>query len=241
MAANQRFANKAKANAWASGMGYSLQPGDGLVAVDQIAYQTNSPKSGSAWSTVPVYGKAAPAAASQAGVASAPLAGAASGLPAPNDGSYSNVTANLAAQAQQGADVAALYRQKQAEDAAANAKVVADMRAQADTQASALEQLMIKQRAEYDAQLMQQQERLTAAQAEAAEQRRQAAALATAYIPALQPVAQAPALGDARSLGAIAGQGRSSTNLLSTLSILSGVSGGQTGAMSPALVGLQIA
>lgn len=219
--------------------GESINPGKGLAVV-RYANVTDAgirkPSGGGGGrSSVPIYGQVGGAAGAGGAAAGAGGGGQydyGSGLRAPNDGSFGNITTNLSAQAKQGQEEAKRWAQMQAQLDNTNAQVAADMQAQADQQAASLQSLAIQQQQAYEAQIKLQQEQIARAEAAAAEQKRQADALARANVPDLQPTAQAPTIGDARPLANTAGR----TNTLSSLSILTGFGGsGST------LAGLQIA
>jgi hypothetical protein len=155
-------------------------------------------------------------------------------LPAKNNGEYDNILENLRHQAEAGDAEAAYWRQKQIDDAAAYAQQLAAIQAEGDQNAAALQDLMIQQQEGFDQQMALQQQQLASADAAYQEQLRQADALSRAYVPTLQPTANAPISGDYRTSSTSSTSSNSST--LSSLSILSDM-----GSVAPSLVGLQIA
>lgn len=155
------------------------------------------------------------------------------GLPAPNNGSYGNIVSNINAQAEQGAQQAQDYNNRQATSSAgtpvsATDQTTAAITAQAAAQAKLLQDLMIQQGNAYEQQMALQQQQITAANAAYAEQQRQADALSRAYIPAPAASAASPVFGATSSSG-------KSASSLSSLAIGGYKMGGSS------LNGLQIA
>lgn len=157
----------------------------------------------------------------------------------PNNGEYNNILDLINQQREDAKAQIDFWQNKATEDANANAQQVAAIQAGAEQQAASLQQMMIGQQQAFQQQQALQQQQVAAAQAAYEEQRRQADALGRAFVPNLQPSADAPAVGDSRSSG---GSSSSSSNTLSSLSILSGIGSELTAnTMTPVLAGLQIA
>ena len=112
--------------------------------------------------------------------------------------------------------------------------------AQAEQQMAALQQLMIQQQSQYQAQMAVAQGQQAAAMAQATESARQAEALQRAFVPNLEPTATAPSLGDAREGS---GTRTAAANTLSNLAILTGINGAASAGVgaTSSLAGLQIA
>jgi hypothetical protein len=108
----------------------------------------------------------------------------------------------------------------------------------ATQQQAALQQLMIQQQTAYQTQMAESQRQQTEMAARAAESARQTEAMQRAFIPALEPTAAAPMLGDTRT--AVTSRS-SATNTLSNLAILTGVNGSTSAGATTSLAGLQIA
>lgn len=223
--------------------GESMNPGAGKAVVRYASVSdggtVKSSGGGGAKSQVPIYGKVSGsgAAAGQPGYAAddASLAGGRidpNKLPAPNDGSLGNIVANINHQAKAADAEAAYWKKKQTDDAAAYSQQVAAAQAQADQNTAALQNMMIQQQQVAQQQLSLQQQQIAQANAAAQEQLRQTEALAKAYIPTLQPTADAPVSGDTR----VATNRNTKDSTLSSLSIIS-----DNSLLSPSLVGLQIA
>jgi hypothetical protein len=157
-------------------------------------------------------------------------------LPAKNNGEYDNILENLRHQAEAGDAEAAYWRQKQIDDAAAYAEQMAAIQAEGDKNAAALQELMIQQQQGFDQQMALQQQQLASADAAYKEQVRQAEALSRAYVPTLQPTANAAISGDYRTSSTSSTSSNTNSSTLSSLSILSDM-----GSVAPSLVGLQIA
>jgi hypothetical protein len=98
----------------------------------------------------------------------------------------------------------------------------------ADQQMAGLQELMMQQDQKFQEANVMQQQQIAAADAAYAEQKRQAEALARAYVPNLEPTAASPSYGSNKR--------ETLNNTLSSLTMLS-----PTGAASPLLAGLQIA
>jgi len=98
----------------------------------------------------------------------------------------------------------------------------------ADQQIAGLQSLMMQQGQQYQQATAMQQQQIAAADAAYAEQKRQAEALARAYVPNLEPTAASPSYGSNKR--------ETLNNTLSSLTMLS-----PTGTASPYLAGLQIA
>ena len=157
----------------------------------------------------------------------------------PNNGEYNNILDLINQQREDAKAQIDFWQNKATEDANANAQQVAAIQAGAEQQAASLQQMMIGQQQAFQQQQALQQQQVAAAQAAYEEQRRQADALGRAFVPNLQPSADAPAVGDSRSSG---GSSSSNSNTLSSLSILSGIGSELTAnTMTPVLAGLQIA
>ena len=157
----------------------------------------------------------------------------------PNNGEYNNILDLINQQREDAKAQIDFWQNKATEDANANAQQVAAIQAGAEQQAASLQQMMIGQQQAFQQQQALQQQQVAAAQAAYEEQRRQADALGRAFVPNLQPSADAPAVGDSRSSGGSSG---SNSNTLSSLSILSGIGSELTAnTMTPVLAGLQIA
>jgi hypothetical protein len=158
--------------------------------------------------------------------------GGAGQLPNPNDGSFKNIIGNIQSQGSASQSIANDYNNKPvttSTPSAAPGATTPNTTSAAESQASALNALMIKQQEAYAKQTALQQQQIEAANAALAEQRRQADALSRAYIPAPSQTAAAP------SINGYTGAGRN-PNTLSSLSIMSGRSG-----YASSLTGLQIA
>jgi hypothetical protein len=122
--------------------------------------------------------------------------------------------------------------------AAAMAEQSAAAQQAAQQQQAALQQLMIQQQTAYQTQMAEAQRQQTEMAARAAESARQTEAMQRAFVPALEPTAAAPMLGDTRT--AVTSRG-SATNTLSNLAILTGVNGSTSAGATTSLAGLQIA
>lgn len=237
---NAIFSNQASANRWAEKWaeqnGYSLKPGPGMAVVNQLSYKLGGGKTGPmSDQTIFFYGKG--------------FAGTA------NQQTSSNTTNNQQPQTpneqldsyiDQAREV---IRETRRQDVAGYPNPFEGLQmgqgngsgadAGYQQQMAALNNLMIQQRSQYEQQIVEAQRQQTAMAAQAAESARQAEALQRAFVPNLEPTATAPMLGDYRYNYNT--RRNAASNTLSTLAILSGLSGTDSAGVTTSLAGLQIA
>ena len=215
----------------------SKPPGDGWVQTGTKKVPTYAaPKNGGSYSrTVPIYTQTAQAAAP----APAPAPGPES--PAPRDtGIYEDITRAFNEEIKKANDNAEKWKNEltatiNSRKTVDNLDLIRSIQSAADQRSSQLEQMMLQQQAQAQAQQAIMQKQIEAAQAAYEEQRRQSVALSQAYVPAPNESAASAALGDQRS-ESLTEPTTSGSSKLSELAIVSGL-----GTNANPLAGLQLA
>lgn len=237
---NAIFSNQTAANRWAERWaeqnGYSLKPGPGMAIVNQLNYKLGGGKLGSVSDqTIYLYGKGFTGSTSQ----QAPKSTTNNQQPqTPNEqlDSYIDQAREVIRETRR-QDVAGYPNPFEGLQMGQGNAGAVDAGYQ--QQMAALNNLMIQQRSQYEQQIVDAQRQQTAMAAQAAESARQAEALQRAFVPNLEPTATAPMLGDYRYNYNT--RRNAASNTLSTLAILSGLSGTDSAGVTTSLAGLQIA